>query len=102
MPHPRRSRTGTTGRTELRAREVRAVLEVGEQARLLGLPAEPRLRERARREGVEREEPAEPAEVLPGDRLDRQAELAADHGGDVAGRDALVADRMEPRAGRRL
>ncbi|WP_438019929.1 hypothetical protein WMF18_13040 [Sorangium sp. So ce315] len=88
-------------KTQRCAHEVRAVLEIGEQAYLLGLPAEPRLRERARRGGVEREERAEPAEVLLRDRLDRQAELATDHAGDVARRDALVAAPVEPRAGRR-
>jgi hypothetical protein len=82
--------------------EVVAFVEVGEEPGVDRLPAEPRAGQRAAGRGVHGREQREQAEMalcflgLQGG--DRQAQVPADDLGDVAERDALVADRVQPGA----
>ncbi|MFE7775303.1 hypothetical protein ACFU5O_15635 [Streptomyces sp. NPDC057445] len=65
-------------------------------------PPEQFARRHAGRRLVDREDPAQEAEVLGRGGSRRQVQVAADHCGDVADRDALVGDRVQHRSCRGL
>src|ERR1700735_5837274 len=85
-----------------RGYRVRAAVDVLDESRACGRPAEQLPRRRARRREIHAEERADPPEValnvICGDRRDGEAEGAADGLGDVAGRYALFRDGVQATA----
>lgn len=76
-----------------------ALVEILDEPRVGGLPSQQPTRQRAGGWAVGREEPGEPAEVLS--RVIRrdggygEIEMASDHLGHLADRDAILGDRVQ-------
>src|SRR6266704_6293565 len=89
-----------------RARRVRTRVEVPDESRACGCPAEKLSCHGARRREIHAEEGADPPEmtldVIGGDRCDGEAEGAADGHGDVASGYAVFRDGVQASASRSL